>query len=206
MKQENSKVQCEQNVVENETWQTLVEENHRLIWGFLHKHYLDEEWWDLGAIGLCQAARSYDPERGAFGTYAYRCMYNLYAKTTRKPVLGALSMSTPLVADNENFTIGDTIASTDTIDTQAELSVELKSLLKTLGERDLRILSLRLKGYEVPEIASRLGYTRQGIHLRLKKMYAAVRGDCQLYSVEGKDDINEIYRLRKEIVEQIQSF
>lgn len=63
----------------------LVESNHNLIWGFLHKHGLSEDFYGDAAIGLCRAAEGYDVVYGtAFSTYAYRCMYNECAKTWRK--------------------------------------------------------------------------------------------------------------------------
>ena len=38
----------------------LVVDNHNLIYSFLHKHGFDEEeFYDLAAIGLCKAAKSY---------------------------------------------------------------------------------------------------------------------------------------------------
>lgn len=55
----------------------LAAENHNLIYGFLKRYQLDvEEYYDLAAIGFCQAAAIFNPDRGVkFSVLAYRCMY-----------------------------------------------------------------------------------------------------------------------------------
>lgn len=55
----------------------LVEENHKLIYGFLTKYKLPEdEWYDLCAIGLIKAAQLYESGKGEFSTLAYKYMFN----------------------------------------------------------------------------------------------------------------------------------
>ncbi len=58
--------------------QDLVSDNHNLIYSYANKMNLDiNEYYDLLAIGLCKAAKMYDPNRGyAFSTYAYFVMRN----------------------------------------------------------------------------------------------------------------------------------
>ena len=64
----------------------LIEENHNLIYSYLHKMRLDiEEYYDLAAIGLCKAANNFDETKGfKFSTYAYRCMNNEVLNQIRK--------------------------------------------------------------------------------------------------------------------------
>ena len=55
----------------------MVEENHNLIYGFMHKNNLCEEMYSIAAIGLCRAAATFDKDNGAaFSSYAYVCMFN----------------------------------------------------------------------------------------------------------------------------------
>ena len=58
----------------------LVEKNHNLIYTFARKYKINlDEYYGLLAIGLCIAARIYDPNKGlAFSTLAYQCMRNQY--------------------------------------------------------------------------------------------------------------------------------
>lgn len=56
----------------------LVEDNMALIFFTLKKYnYPVDEFYDLGAIGLCKAAAKYDPEKGAaFSSYAVQSIRN----------------------------------------------------------------------------------------------------------------------------------
>lgn len=59
----------------------FVEDNHGLIYSFIHKYKLDiDEWYDLCAIGLIKAVQAYDSEKGSFSTLAYKCMFNEMTK------------------------------------------------------------------------------------------------------------------------------
>ena len=55
----------------------LFEDNHNLIYSYAKKkHISSEKWYDVLAIGLCKAARSFDPDKGKFSTWAYRFFDN----------------------------------------------------------------------------------------------------------------------------------
>lgn len=65
--------------------QDLVTKNHNLIYGFAHdNNLLLEDWYGILAIALCESAASYDSEKGAFSTYAYRNMKYAVLKEERK--------------------------------------------------------------------------------------------------------------------------
>jgi RNA polymerase sigma factor (sigma-70 family) len=65
--------------------QDLVERNHQLIYGFASKYKIDpEENYDILAIGLCNAALTFDRTRGySFSTLAYKCMLNEICRIKR---------------------------------------------------------------------------------------------------------------------------
>ena len=52
----------------------LVEDNHNLIYGFLNKKELTDDYYDIVALGLCKAAMNYDESKGRFSTLAFKCM------------------------------------------------------------------------------------------------------------------------------------
>lgn len=63
----------------------LVEDNHHLIYFFLRKYNLPiDEWYDMAAIGLCKAAKSYNEELSKFATYACKCMFTTVFCERRK--------------------------------------------------------------------------------------------------------------------------
>ena len=43
--------------------QRLVEDNHNLIYKFLRNHNLEDDWYDVAAIGLCKAANNYNSDK-----------------------------------------------------------------------------------------------------------------------------------------------
>lgn len=65
----------------NKTQQKLVEDNHNLIYSFMHKNKLSfeavEDWYGTCAVGLCKAALIFNPNRNIkFSVLAYTCMHN----------------------------------------------------------------------------------------------------------------------------------
>lgn len=62
----------------------LVTNNHNLIYSYLNKFHLSDDYYDLCAIGLCRAAHFYKPENGKFSVYAFVCMSNIINMEWRK--------------------------------------------------------------------------------------------------------------------------
>ena len=54
-----------------------VTDNHNLIYRFLQKETLNlEDWYDLAAIGMCKAAKTFNEGTSEFSAYAFKCMFN----------------------------------------------------------------------------------------------------------------------------------
>lgn len=62
----------------------LVTNNHNLIYSYLNKFHLPDDYYDLCAIGLCRAAHFYKPENGKFSVFAFTCMSNIISMEWRK--------------------------------------------------------------------------------------------------------------------------
>lgn len=62
----------------------LVTNNHKLIYSYLNKFHLSNDYYDLCAIGLCRAAHFYKPENGKFSVFAFTCMSNIISMEWRK--------------------------------------------------------------------------------------------------------------------------
>lgn len=62
----------------------LVTNNHKLIYSYLNKFHLSNDYYDLCAIGLCRAAHFYKPENGKFSVFAFACMSNTIRMEWRK--------------------------------------------------------------------------------------------------------------------------
>lgn len=68
----------------------LVTDNHNLIYRFLQKEKLNmEDWYDLSAIGMCKAAKTFNEGTSKFSTYAFKCMFNeVYSEKKKSYVKG----------------------------------------------------------------------------------------------------------------------
>lgn len=102
----------------NKTQQKLVEDNHNLIYSFMHKNKLNfeavEDWYGTCAVGLCKAALFYDPSRNVkFNTLAYVCMSNemkMVFRQQEKEIKNPLSLQYNL-DEEENISLQDCICS-----------------------------------------------------------------------------------------------
>lgn len=102
----------------NKTQQKLVEDNHNLIYSFMHKNKLSfdavEDWYGTCAVGLCKAALTYNPDRNVkFSVLAYVCMSNeikMVFRNQEKEIKNLLSLQYNL-DEEENISLQDCICS-----------------------------------------------------------------------------------------------
>lgn len=168
----------------------LAEDNHKLIEKYLYDHRATmayDDWYDVLAVGLCKAARAYNPERGAFSTLAYKCFSTEIAFVRKNTRPGRQKFYENLIyfdacVDEEGEYFGDYLEN----QALTRYSVENKVLSEyVLAEylRDKRtsgqvrkILDLSSQGYTQQEIADMIGCTRANIS-RVKKEF-----ECYLNS------------------------
>ena len=163
----------------------LVTDNHQLIFGFLSKNGLDiEEFYDLAAIGLCNAAGKYRECDGIFSTYAYRCMKNIVLNEFRRlngvkkvPESMITSYNVPISGcEDEEIELLDNFKSTHNVEKYVLDRIELEKLMKKLSGKYKNTLILSLKGYNNTEIGDILGCNPSYIS-RLKKEIALMWGE-----------------------------
>jgi len=157
----------------NDSQRSLAEENHNLIYGFLSKHSLEEEYWyDLLAIGLCRAAGTFDESKGYnFSTYAFCIMerlmqteYSRLAKTKRIP--NELISSLDELRHNsegDDYALYHLIASPEQVEDIAILRNLLNQFRETLSKRRKLIFELYSQGWDTAEIAEYLETTPASI-------------------------------------------
>lgn len=146
--------------------QDLVSNNHKLIFSYANKMNLDiDEYYDLLAIGLCKAAKAYDPSRGyAFSTYAYISMRNecyMYwrhiSSKQQIPEDLVFSYNNPFSDESER---SDRIERLNDIFGTYQLDsteVELKEFIDSLKANERQIIFEKMYGYTQREIAMHIG-------------------------------------------------
>lgn len=160
--------------------QKIVEQNHGLIFGFAKRHSLNlDEYYDVLAIGLCKAARSYDAERECtFATYAYCCMNNAIGSvkrienSTKKIPRNLVASYNALVDGQDNhpseleYFLRDHSSNTDNVISK----IHVDQFRETLPD-DMKYLFDRLMaGYLTREIAKDIGCTKQNVSLKTQKI------------------------------------
>lgn len=149
-----------------------VEDNHDLIYWYMHKYRLTEDFYYPLALGLCMAARNYDPSLGCFSTIAYQYMrrevnrvFDHQKRSCRdNPAGDDISLGSVIAQGDDVLTLGDVLPAAGNLEQDAENRDVLRILadrLKSLPERHRRILSLYWAGYDCSEIGAIVGCSRQ---------------------------------------------
>ena len=165
----------------------LITENHNLIYSFLNKYNLDvEEYYDLAAIGLCRAAKSYQHTNSRFSTYAYRCMFNIIANELKRKENVSVIPEHLVVSYNNTIKNeeDDMVEYLEYIPSDFDLGysstnkVTIISYIEklSLSERDLLILRLLIEGYTLIEIGKMINCDRSTVARVRKKIVDKLKG------------------------------
>lgn len=150
----------------------LIEENHNLIYKIIYDSKLDmEEWYDILAIVLCNAAMLYDPNRDIkFSTYACRSMKNEICKQIelskaqhRIPADIICSYDRTVYDDNEKKEYVERLTDNRSFEDDI-LDIERfkKGLLK-LKPRDQQVILMLIDGYTYAKIGEKFGISRERV-------------------------------------------
>lgn len=150
----------------NDKQQTMVEDNHNLIYSFLANRGLSldavEDWYGTAAIGLCKAAITYDESRGVkFSTYAYVVMENEIRQIKRKErrqVQAEESLGTAFYGE---LTIEDTVKDPNDFVDDVVFSDTIVDVLRSRCDRDRLVIDLIMnQGYSQKKAAGEVGISQ----------------------------------------------
>ena len=156
----------------NRQQQQLVEDNIKLVYHILHTDYKwcvhDEEMVQVAMVGLCQAAETWDEEKGLFTTYSGRCIRNqLNSEFVYKNRMcrsgDAISLESPLAGTDGETTLGESLVGQSDVEL-----VEVQTFYDNLTDAQKQLVDLRLLGYRNADIARMLGTSRSCITQRLR--------------------------------------
>lgn len=163
----------------------LVEENAQLIYGFIHKYNLPaDDFYDLCAIGLCRAAKNYEPKKGAFSTWAYMYMLSELTHLKRKNenrINADLSLDEPVKGyTKEHCTVGEFLVGTRS-DITEHLSAACTPGVDRLTAREKAVALYLTVGLSHREIGLILGISHSRVYQHKnairKKLSAALQTD-----------------------------
>lgn len=159
----------------------LVEENHNLIYGYLRKRGLPvDDWYDILAIALCEAAMAYDSHKSNFSTLAYLkfgsavwAEWRRHEADKRKADRETVSLSIHMMDDDDD--IERQLICIEDGYQKTEIRMFLDVLIPKLSQRDKDILRMRINGNNYRDIGKTLGISWQAAQRRMKKVQETAR-------------------------------
>ena len=156
----------------------LAEKHHNFIFYFMKRKGLDqEEFYDILAIALCKAVRTYDPSEYAFATYCYRCFENalrMYIRDNKRRVQSAPFSAFEIHDDSGDIdnVIEETVSCEKAIQTFDELEtyMAMEGFVSRIPEKLRQVLDLHIKEYTQQEIAEILGISQPQVSRSLAKI------------------------------------
>ena len=158
-----------------EAQRALAEENHNLIYYCLKKYKFDniEDYYDVAAIGLCKAARSYRSQCGQFSTFACRVIQNELYQTLRKKRITAISFHTSLRETDGALTVLDMISGSESTEDGTLDAIAFMQAFHALPPDKQRVIRLLANGATQQEVAAMTGYSKTKVSRTLAKLKAA---------------------------------
>lgn len=167
-----------ENITEKQ--KKLVEDNHNLIFSFLKKYDLsNDDYYDLAAIGLCNAAINYQDDISKFSTYAWKCMNTSVSNATKKykktipEELLVYYQAEKFTQTNEGYSLLDFIPSSDNVESYVTSKMMCEKYKSMLDDRERKVLDLLVSGYKQDEVGKTVGCSQPHV-TRIKKKIA----DC----------------------------
>ena len=168
-----------------ETQKQLVTQNHNLIFSFLQKYHLEfDDYYDLAAIGLCQAATTFDSNKSQFSTFAYRCMYgSVFTEIRKCSSINRIPSDQILYYETETqneegdcCSIINFIPSKENLEENVLSEIIFNEYTNKLKERDKLVFILFKQGYKQQEIGDIVGCSQKNISLIKHKLIQYLAG------------------------------
>lgn len=158
----------------------LVEQNHNLIYSFMHKYKLPtDDWYDVCAIGLVNAAKTYRSDDIKFSTYAYSCMFGEMRNELKyrdRHYKEHLSLDYEYKSDKgDSFTIADLLMVDNEFESNVVEELYQSKLMKffdscLLNKEEKDVFDLLISGENVRQIVIKLGISRWYVDKHIKSI------------------------------------
>ena len=162
----------------------LVNNNIGLVKKFIEKNRLKyDDRYDLICIALCEAAITFNPEKGKFSTHAFwKMQQKLTNEATNmnrnkrgnndKP----MRLDQTVRVENEDYTLAELVASEDNVEESAMLRRNMADMMKRLTQTEQIIAAELAKGATQKEIGNKMGLSQQAINAYIKVMRSRLQG------------------------------
>ena len=156
----------------------LAAKNHNLIYKFAHKMNISiDEYYDILAIALCNAAKIFNRNKGSFSTLAYKCMNNelntYWSKTKKESSIPSTMIFSYDAPVEKNDCYGNSFKDIVEDDYQYKEMISgiiSKEFIYGLTDQEKQIVHFLLLGLKRQEIADKMGWKRQNVNYHLNKI------------------------------------
>lgn len=163
-----------------EEYERLIIENEALVYHVLKQMHLYsqlEDYYDIGMIGLCKAAKTFDNSKGSkFSTYACICIRNTILMDIRDQKRQcdyySISLQTPVGGEKDEILLEDTISDYELeIDIlNKEEKMALIESIRKLNNEDRQMIDLYFwKEMTQKEIARYLKMSQANVSRRIQR-------------------------------------
>lgn len=168
------------------TKQELIEDNMKLVYFTINKHYptfaKDEDLIQIGMVGLCKAANTWDEEKSKFSTYAVKCILTEIQNEirSRSKQTKTISLESKVFGEEYNDDYHNLLP-TENIDFDSDIEYERFKKILTKGE--IELWNLLQNGMSQTDIAISQGVTRSWVNAQVRR----IRRKWRVYNGKNKD-------------------
>ena len=153
----------------------LVEDNMKLVYFIINKYYPafihDEDLKQIGMLGLCKAAMTFDETKGLFSTYSFRVIKNEIGMEfrRRRNLSQTISLNYEIEGPDGNHSeLINSIVGDNDVD-----YFDFKAFYVRLAATDKAIVDARMNGQNQKKIAEILGVGQPCISRRINSIKQA---------------------------------
>ena len=165
----------------------FAEDNHELVYRFLHKNHLSvDDYYDVAIFGYLRAVKHYtsDPalQNFQFSTIAFQEMLGElrnYNKAINRKTRGVEIRSIFRVKENEMLLARDCTTMHGALSQEFEAELLLYSLASKISDQQMKIVRMKASGYSLREIAQKQNTTVRAIKVLLEEVYLLLTQMCQ---------------------------
>jgi len=151
--------------MKTKTENELIKEHQKLVYHTIKKYYPkykdNEDFSQVGLIGLLGAIRSYDENKNIrFSTYAIKCIRNQFNQFIRDSNCNKRNPGEEVLSFEQNLYLKDTIKCDKTNYNDIDNRIFIENALKQLSKRERKVIELCLKECSYNDLQNILNLSR----------------------------------------------
>lgn len=149
---------------------------NRIIERYAKYHKLNlDDWHGILAIGLCNAAKTYDPSKASFNTWAWMKMKQSVTRERRSLHTAKNITTEQIYSLDEQYDMPQQLIQNDTTKELENRNDFKKKLKEKLSDVDYEIMIMFDQGYSVKEISHKFNIAQSTVYHRRKIIRSVIK-------------------------------